>query len=112
MGILTEWSAFMSLAESYLGLPIDAALLYSPLAKWNNKSHRILSYILRIGNFGNKRDGSYHDRYPLIVSKMISWGRLSLDTVEHSFIFPKDSFVVWWRSLKTGVLPILCKICK
>ncbi len=103
MGVMTEWKAFASLAVDLLGMPEEAMPFYSCASKWQRKARRIMSYIFRTGNFGQNRDSSYHQKYPLLISKFISLWRLTIDIVDHSLLFPFDSLKIFKRSLVYGV---------
>lgn len=103
MGVMTEWKAFASLAVDLLGMPEEAMPFYSGASKWQRKARRIMSYIFRTGNFGQNRDSSYHQKYPLLISKFISLWRLTIDIVDHSLLFPFDSLKIFIRSLVYGV---------
>ncbi len=51
--LLKPWQAFTPIAVQYLALPEYECPLYSP--KYNKKSEKILSFILKEGNFGRCR---------------------------------------------------------
>lgn len=51
--LLKPWQAFTPIAVQYLALPEYECPLYSP--KYNKKSEKILSFILKEGNFGRYR---------------------------------------------------------
>ena len=108
-GLLTEWKAFAALAVDYLGMPVEAMLLYSPSKKWKRKAKKILDFILETGNFGHNRDKSYHSKYPLVVYKAISFWRNTWDSIRHFMIFPKDATIVWFVRLGDGVRAVLKK---
>ena len=91
MWLLTQWKAFASLAVNYLGMPVSAMPLYSNSGRWSRKACRICSFILEVGNFGQKRDLSYYSRYPFWVRKTISFVRRCGDLVRHATVFPLDS---------------------
>ena len=91
MGLMTEWKAFGAFAVEYLGMPVEAMPLYSPDAKWKRKADRICSFILEVGNFGNKRDMSYFEKYSYLIRKVCSMGRRCGDLIHHARIFPMDS---------------------
>lgn len=90
MKLLSEWKAFIAFVVEYLGLPKEAAPLYSPSAKWSRKASMIWSFILEVGNFGHNRDMSYHS-YPFLIRKFVSFKRRVFDAFRHARIFPLDS---------------------
>lgn len=91
MGLMPEWRAFAAFAVDYLGMPKDAMPLYAASARWSRKARRICSFILKVGDFGQKRDMSYYEKYPYFVRKVVSFGRRCGDLVRHSRIFPLES---------------------
>ena len=91
MGLMTEWKAFGAFAVEYLGMPVEAMPFYSIDAKWKRKADRICSFILEVGNFGNKRDMSYFEKYPYLIRKVYSMKRRCGDLIRHARIFPLDS---------------------
>lgn len=91
MRLMSEWKAFAAMVVDYLGFPATDMPLYDPDPKWSKKATRILSFILKVGNFGWKRDMSYYQKYPYLVRKAISLGRRFGDSVRHVSIFPLDS---------------------
>lgn len=91
MGLAFEWKAFATLAVDYLGMSYEAMPLYEDANRWHRKARRILSFILKVGNFGQNRDLSYYHKYPYLVRKAVSLGRRLGDLCRHSLIFPLDS---------------------
>lgn len=91
MGLMTEWKAFAAYAVDYLGMPSESMPLYEDSDRWIRKAHRIQSFILKVGNFGQNRDMSYYGKYPYLVRKTISFGRRLGDICRHTLIFPLDS---------------------
>ena len=92
--LLTEWKAFAALAVNELGYPVEYMPLYSNEAKWERKSSRILSFILKTGNFGHNRDTRYYQKYPYLITKVISFYWRFSDNIKYFVIFPADSFKV------------------
>lgn len=91
MGLMDEWKAFGALAVEMLGLPGDAMPYYVPARKWSRKAERILTFILKSGNFGRKRGTDYFRKYPYVIRKVISLGRRMSDLCHHALIFPRDA---------------------
>ena len=96
MGLMSEWRAFGAFAVGYLGMPVEAMLLYDvrdkkDVARWGRKAERIKIFIMMSGNFGHSRDTSYYSKYPYVIRKLFSFGRRIGDTFRHSLIFPLDS---------------------
>lgn len=46
-GLMSEWKAFGALAVEYLGMPVEAMLLYSEDKKWSKKAEKIEAFILK-----------------------------------------------------------------
>ena len=92
MRLVSELKAFASFSVDSLGMPVDAMPLYDPSPKWKRKASRIQDFILKVGNFGKKRDLSYYKKYPYLIRKCISLGMRIGDLCRHSVIFPLDSF--------------------
>ena len=103
MRLLTEWRAFAAFAVAYLGMPVDAMPFYNSSFYWKCKANLIKKDILREGNFGHKRDISYYQKYPFLIYKTISLWRHFRDAVLHSFLFPIDSWRVFFKVFSTGV---------
>ena len=103
MRLMSEWKAFAAMAVDYLGFPISEMPLYDPDIRWSKKATRILSFIMKVGNFGWKRDMSYYQKYPYLVRKAISLGRRFGDSVRHITIFPLDSFLFFPNLVFSGL---------
>jgi hypothetical protein len=71
------------------------------------KASRVLSFIMNSGNFGNKRDFSYYDKYPKLITKVISFYLHSKDCIFYSTIFPVDSLKVWWILFRRGIMSVV-----
>ena len=91
MRLLTEWRAFAAYAVEYLGMDAEAVPLYDGSPVWKRKARRIQSFIMKVGNFGQKRDMSYFGSKPYLVRKAISLGQRLGDLCRHALIFPMDS---------------------
>ena len=107
-GLMTEWKAFGTLAIEHLGFPKYYMPLLNGSGKreevgWKKKADRILDIVLETGNLGHNRDSSYHQRHSFLVYKTISFWRTTKDSVKHGFIFPSDSFRIWWKRLFDGM---------
>lgn len=106
MGLMTEWKAFGALATNYLGLPdeVSRSMFQDPCnPKWKKKARRIIMLVMETGNFGHNRDGSYHQKYPFLIYKAISFWQTNKDSFRHLLIFPKDSLRNWWIMLTSGL---------
>lgn len=55
-GLLSEWKAFGALAVEYLGMPVEAMLLYSEDKKWSKKAEKIVDFILKGGEWRKFQD--------------------------------------------------------
>ena len=107
MGICTEWKSFASLVVHYLGMPRDAMFIFEEDSKWQKKSRRILSFILKTGNFGHNRDLSYYHNKSFFVRKVISSWRHTKDGINHFREFPRDATEAWLRLTVGGVISVL-----
>lgn len=103
MGVLSEWKAFGAFAVEYLGMPVEAMLLYSDASKWKRKARQINDFILMSGNFGHNRDMSYYRKYPYAIRKCISMGQRIGDLCRHARIFPLDSLRFSFTIMKNGL---------
>lgn len=102
MGVMSEWKAFAYLAVNDLGMPEDSIPFYSSAARWGKKSERLLAFILETGSFGHNRDYGFYKK-PYLLSKMISFGRQSQDTIRYFSIFPLDAIKIWCQRLIKGI---------
>ena len=102
LGLVSEWKAFCSFAVEYLGMPKEAIILYDDSAKWKRKAARILSFLMRSGNFGHNR-GNEYQHYPYLMKKTVSMSRRVADFSRHMRIFPTDSLKFLTGILKNGV---------
>jgi hypothetical protein len=92
MRLTSEWMAFSAYAVDFLGMPAEAMPLYDASSRWSRKAGSINRFVLKVGNFGHKRDLSYYEKYPFIIRKTISLGQRLGDLCRHVLIFPVDSF--------------------
>lgn len=102
-GIISEWKAFAALAVDWLGMPVEAMLLYSDANCWKRKAKRIMAFVLETGNFGHNKDLSYLKKNSLVVRKIISFLRHTWDLMRQFLIFPLDSIRVWRSMVKIGL---------
>jgi hypothetical protein len=101
--LMTEWKAFAALAVDWLGMPVEAMPLYSADARWSRKGARIVSDVLKVGNFGHNRKPSTHRPQPYLRRKFRSfWARLG-SMLRHFLIFPRDSVFFIGGMLRTGL---------
>jgi hypothetical protein len=89
MGLMTEWKVFAALAVNFLGMPAMAMPFYEEKV-YDNKARRVLTRIIRSGNFGHNNDLSYRSKYKGMTYKGISFWRRFLDFVVLAPIFPMD----------------------
>ena len=104
MGLLSEWRAFGAYAFEYLGMPKEAMPLYSPDKKWLKKAKRINKFVLSVGNMGHNRDNSYFQKYPYAIRKLVSMGRRVGDLINHTRIFPLNSFRFFPKIMINGLM--------
>ena len=107
MGLLSEWTAFASLAVVYMGMPVEAMPLYKKGCE--RKAERILSYIIKSGNFGHNRDFSYTKRHSTLVRKAITLWRQAKDSCQLALIFPIDAPKFLVRYIYDGINSLLHK---
>lgn len=55
-GLKKEWKSFAALAVKYLGMPVEAIPMYDEDEKWEKKARKILSFILRGGEWHRVKD--------------------------------------------------------
>lgn len=106
MGLMSEWKTFSALAVFTLGMPKESIPFYSSNKKWKKKAQRVLDFILETGNFGHNRDSSYYEKYPYVLSKMISLCKNTKDTITHLRIFPIDSIRIWGLMIRDGICAV------
>lgn len=103
MHLMTEWAVFGALAVNRLGMPSESMPLYSDSAKWKRKADRVLSFILKTGNFGHNRDNSRYASKGRIAQKVHSLWQHTCDSARHFFIFPVDAIRIWGRMVMMGL---------
>ncbi len=92
MRLMTEWKAFASLAVNYLGLEIEAMPFYEGSKANNRKAEKILSIIIKKGNFGHNIDSSYLRKTSPLKRKLITIWRQLKETLSFFSLFPIDAF--------------------
>lgn len=102
MKLMSEWKAFAAFAVEYLGMPLEAMLLYDDGSRWKRKAKRVLSFILMSGNFGHNRDNTFRSK-PFLIRKAYSMCRRIGDVFNHARIFPLDSMRFLPSILVNGV---------
>lgn len=55
-GLMSEWHAFATVAVEYLGMPLEAMPLYSGEGKWVRKAEKIITFILKSGEWRRFKD--------------------------------------------------------
>ena len=103
MGLMAQWKGFGAFAVNYLGMPSEAMPFYSSDKKWSRKADKISIFMMEVGNFGHNVDSSYYSKYPLLVRKAISMGRLIKTLVKHAKIFPTHSIRFLPHVIYTGM---------
>lgn len=103
-GIMSEWKSFAYLAVNSLGMPEESMPFYAQEKKWKIKADKVLSVIIKTGNFGNNIDKSYLSEQRGIRRKITTVWRATVEAFTHIFIFPKDSLIAWYNMMKKGVL--------
>ena len=96
MDAMTEWKAFAALAVNTLGMPADAIPFYSQDCRWTRKAGKILSVVLKTGNFGH-----------YLIRKTISLWYHTQDGLRHITLFPKHTIIAWWQMIKEGVKAVV-----
>ena len=104
MGFLPEWNAFAAFAVEYLGMPIEAMPLYKETMAARNKAKRILGYVMKVGNFGHNRDGSFRVNEPFLTRKWIAFKYKLEDFLDHYRFFPVTSLCVFLMDVKSGLI--------
>ena len=109
--LMTAWKAFGKFATEYLGMPIEAMLLFNENDRQNHKLQRkaklIKDFVLEVGNMGHNRDSSYFAKYPYVIRKVCSFGRRCGDFARHAMIFPTDSMRFFPRIIINGVQSVV-----
>jgi len=93
--MISEWKGFAALAVGYLGMPVDAMLLYTNTPKYRRKADRICRLILRTGNMGHYIDQAYRSKYPGLVAKTITFFRRLGEFARLMVIFPENAAGFW-----------------
>jgi len=104
MGFLPEWNAFAAFAVEYLGMPLESMPLYKKTEMSGRKAKCILDYILKVGNFGHNRDGSFRVKKSFLTRKWKAFKYKLEDFHSHSRIFPVTSLRVFLMKLKSGIV--------
>lgn len=91
MGVMSEWNAFAALAVDYLGMPVEVMPMYSSDLVWKRKAKRIISNIIKMGNFGHNKDRSYLTRHNVLVGKFITVCQRIKECIPIVGIFPIDA---------------------
>lgn len=105
-GIMQEWKAFANFVVGYLGMPESYIPCFGHLSNNKKKSRRLLSFIIKTGNFGHNRDRPFYQKYPYLIRKCISLWRNGGDILHHLSLFPCNSFLYLLRFLNKGFLAV------
>ena len=103
MGLMSEWEAFASFAVEHLGMPQETMPYYDHSAKWKRKASLIKTFVMEVGNFGNKRDLTYHKKYPFVIRKSLSVIHRLRDVLRHAQLFPLDSLRFFFNMMCVGL---------
>ena len=97
MGLMSEWKAFACVLVDYLEMDNDIIPFYDKT--YSFKAKRILSYLLKVGNFGHNKDNSYQSRDLVIIRKMKTFFYQAGDSLYIMRIFPRNaiaSLINYW----------------
>lgn len=73
-GLMSEWKAFAALAVEYLGMPVEAMPLYSSDKKWKKKAKKIVTFILKGGEWQKFNDTIAVGKiFPLSTLRFLPW---------------------------------------
>ena len=103
MGLMSEWKAFAAFAVGFLGMPQETMPYYDHSAKWKRKASLIKTFVMEVGNFGSKRDLTYHKKYPFIIRKSLSVIHRLRDVLRHAQLFPLDSPRFFFNMMSVGL---------
>ena len=103
MGLMSEWKAFAAFAVGFLGMPQETMPYYDHSAKWKRKASLIKTFVMEVGNFGSKRDLTYHKKYPFIIRKSLSVIHRLRDVLRHAQLFPLDSLRFFFNMMCVGL---------
>lgn len=97
MNVMKEWKSFAALAVYDLDMPKEAMPFFSSLPEWKRNAYQLKHVILETGNFGYNRDTSYHEKYSLMVCKMITFFDMTSLALRRAMLFPMCSMRVWLK---------------
>ena len=105
-GLMSEWKAFAAFAVEYLGMPVEAMLLFNEDDNHNDnlkkKAERICRFVMEVGNFGQNQRRDFSGMSYMKRKFVSFWGRLS-DMLRHFRIFPLDSIRFFGGVLRSGL---------
>lgn len=107
MGLMTEWQVFGALAVNALGMPDNAMPFYSSSNRWVKKGNKVLSDILKTGNFGHFSGRKDISDYPYLIRKVVSFVEHTQDGMRHLSVFPVDTVKIWGKVIADGVTAII-----
>lgn len=102
--LMSKWIVFASLAVEFLGMPNDAMPLYDSSTRFSKKAKKVMRLILDTGNFGQSRDASYKEKYPIVIRYGISFYRHTSDMFRKAAVFPMDSVSTWCRVMRKSLV--------
>lgn len=102
-GIMSEWRVFASFAVDYLGISKSVMPFCQDTLINKMRAEIILSFVLKDGNFGHKRDMSYRHESSSIKRKLLTFYHLTIDGLRNFNVFPVNSVRVWWSMMKLGL---------
>lgn len=95
MGMMEEWILFAALSVYYLGMPEDKMPLFIQSPQNKRKAERLLSFIIKTGNFGHNRDRSFLNKYPKIIRHFVLFLYYTYDSIQRFCICPLGSVSAW-----------------
>lgn len=90
MHVMSEWKSFAAYLVNYLGFPRGVIPCYTPDKEWEQKAHRINSFILQSGNFGHNTIKSYRN-IPVLIRKFCTACDIIHNSLRHFLLFPSNS---------------------
>ena len=105
-GLVNEWQAFAALAVDCLGMPVEAMPLNSSDKKWRKKEGKIISILLRGGEWRKVHDTFIVGQvFPFSVLKFASGILLNVNwlKIKECLLNSSDNDFVLRRTKRTGV---------
>ena len=102
MRMTTEWQTFATFAVNWLGMPPETMPLYNESGRIVHKAKRLLSFVIKSGNFGHNRDKSYLSNYSRFIRHQLLFALYTYDTFQRFLIFPSGSLRAWLAWIRKG----------